>query len=94
MFDDVKYIFHDDLHDRFLCAIPTLLFKLLIDKGVAHLKSIYVSIGIKGRETMKNLLKNTSGNTSLENEYTFGNRPLRPRLSQVSDGGYLTMRFE
>ena len=36
-FDDIKNCFHNDLHEHFLCTIPTLLFKFLIDKGVAHI---------------------------------------------------------
>ena len=36
-FDNIKSCFHDDLHEIFLCTIPTLLFKFLIDKGVAHI---------------------------------------------------------
>ena len=36
-FNHVKYRFHDDLHDSFLCTIFTLLFKFLIDKGVTHI---------------------------------------------------------
>ena len=37
LFDNVKHRFDDDFHDSFLCTIPTLLFKFLIDKGVAHI---------------------------------------------------------
>ena len=37
LFDDVKYRFHDYQNYSFLCTIPTLLFKFLIDKGVAHI---------------------------------------------------------
>lgn len=32
-FDDIKYRFHENLHDIFMCTIPTLLFKFLIDKA-------------------------------------------------------------
>ena len=31
-FDNVKSRFHDDLHEIFLCTIPTFLFKFLIGK--------------------------------------------------------------
>ena len=36
-FDNIKSRFHDDFHENFLCTILTLLFKFLIDKGVAHI---------------------------------------------------------
>ena len=36
-FNNIKSRFHDDFHESFLCTIPTLLFKFLIDKGVAHI---------------------------------------------------------
>ena len=36
-FDDVTKFFHDDLHESFLSTISTLLFKFLIDKGVANI---------------------------------------------------------
>ena len=36
-YDSIKDHFHDDFHERFLCIILTLLFKFLIDKGVAHI---------------------------------------------------------
>jgi hypothetical protein len=36
-YDIIKDHFHDDFHESFLCTIPTLLFKFLIDKGVAHI---------------------------------------------------------
>ena len=36
-FDNIKNRFHDEFHESFLCTIPTLLFKFLIDKGVAHI---------------------------------------------------------
>ena len=36
-YDSIKDRFHDDFHEIFLCTIPTLLFKFLIDKGVAHI---------------------------------------------------------
>ena len=32
-YDNIK----DHFHKSFLCTIPTLLFKVLIDKGVAHI---------------------------------------------------------
>ena len=35
-FDSIKNHFHDDFHERFLYTLLTLLFKFLIDKGVAH----------------------------------------------------------
>lgn len=36
-FDNIKDHFHDDFHESFLCTVPTLLFKFLTDKGVAHI---------------------------------------------------------
>ena len=36
-FNNIKNKFHDDLHDSFLCTIPTLLFKFLINKGLSHI---------------------------------------------------------
>ena len=36
-FDNIKSCFHDNFHERFLCTIPTFLFKFLIDKGIAHI---------------------------------------------------------
>ena len=36
-YDSIKDQFHDDFHESFLCTIPTLLFKFLIDKDVAHI---------------------------------------------------------
>ena len=35
--DSIKNHFHDDFHKIFLCTILTLLFKILINKGVAHI---------------------------------------------------------
>ena len=35
-YDSIKDRFHDDFHESFLCTIPSLLFKFLIDKGVVH----------------------------------------------------------
>ena len=36
-FDNIKSRFHDNFHESFLCTIPTLIFKFLINKGVAHI---------------------------------------------------------
>ena len=36
-YDSIKDHFHDNFHESFLCTISTLLFKFLIDKGVAHI---------------------------------------------------------
>ena len=35
--DNIKIRFCDGFHESFLCTIPTLLFKFLIYKGVAHI---------------------------------------------------------
>ena len=36
-FDSIKDRVHYDFHERFLCTVPNLLYKFLIDKGVAHI---------------------------------------------------------
>lgn len=36
-YDNIKDRFHDDFHESFLCTVSTLLFKFLIDMGVAHI---------------------------------------------------------
>ena len=36
-YDSIKDQFHDDFHESFLCTIPTLSIKFIIDKGVAHI---------------------------------------------------------
>ena len=33
----VKKKFYTDLTEKFLCSLPTLLFKFLIEKGVGHI---------------------------------------------------------
>ena len=35
--ETVKEKFYIDLTEQFLCSVPTLLFKFLIEKGVAHI---------------------------------------------------------
>ena len=35
--ETIKKKFYTDLTERFLCSLPTLLFKFLIEKGVAHI---------------------------------------------------------
>ena len=35
--ETVKEKFYTDLTEQFLCSLPTLLFKFLIEKGVAHI---------------------------------------------------------
>ena len=35
--ETVKDKFYTDLTEQFLCSLPTLLFKFLIEKGVAHI---------------------------------------------------------
>lgn len=71
MFDDVKYRFHDDIHNIFLFTIPTLLFKFLTNKEFAHiieprpsLTTPAAHICIKEREMGKKFLKNMTGITS------------------------------
>ena len=36
-YDIIKDRFHDNFHESFLYIVLTLLFKFLIDKGVAHI---------------------------------------------------------
>lgn len=36
-FNNIKDHFHNDFHKSFLYTVLTLLFKFLIDKGVAHI---------------------------------------------------------
>ena len=36
-YDRITDHFHENFHASFLCTILTLLFKFLIDKGVAHI---------------------------------------------------------
>ena len=35
--ETMKEKFYTDLAEQFLCSLPTLLFKFLIEKGVAHI---------------------------------------------------------
>ena len=35
--ETVKEKFYTDLAEQFMCSLPTLLFKFLIEKGVAHI---------------------------------------------------------
>ena len=35
--ENVKNKFYTDLIEQFLCSLPTLLFKFLIEKGVGHI---------------------------------------------------------
>ena len=35
--ETVKEKFYTDFIEQFLCSLPTLLFKFLIEKGVAHI---------------------------------------------------------
>ena len=35
--ETVKEKFYTDLTEQFLCSLPTLLFKFLIEKGVGHI---------------------------------------------------------
>ena len=33
----IEKMFYTDLTEQFLCSLPTLLFKFLIEKGVGHI---------------------------------------------------------
>ena len=35
--ETIKEKFYTDLTEKFLCSLPTLLFKFLIEKGVGHI---------------------------------------------------------
>ena len=35
--ETIKEKFYTDLTEQFLCSLPTLLFKFLIEKGVGHI---------------------------------------------------------
>ena len=35
--ETVKEKFYTDVTEQFLCSLPTLLFKFLIEKGVGHI---------------------------------------------------------
>ena len=35
--ETIKKKFYTDLTEQFLCSLPTLLFKFLIEKGVGHI---------------------------------------------------------
>ena len=35
--ETIKKKFYTDLNEQFLCSLPTLLFKLVIEKGVGHI---------------------------------------------------------
>ena len=35
--ETIKEKFYTDFIEQFLCSLPTLLFKLLIEKGVGHI---------------------------------------------------------
>ena len=52
--ETVKEKFYTDLTEQFMCSLPTLLFKFLIEKGVGHI------VEPRG----KKLLQKGSGNTS------------------------------
>lgn len=36
-FNEIKSRFHDDFHEICFCIVPTLLFKFLINEGVAYI---------------------------------------------------------
>ena len=42
--ETVKEKFYTDLVEQFLCSLPTLLFKFLIEKGVAHIVEPHPSL--------------------------------------------------
>ena len=42
--ETVKNKFYTDLIEKFLCSLPTLLFKFLIEKGVGHIVEPHPSL--------------------------------------------------
>ena len=42
--ETVKEKFYTNFTEQFFCSLPTLLFKLLIDKGVAHIVEPHPSL--------------------------------------------------
>ena len=42
--ENVQKIFYTDLTEQFLCSLPTLLFKFLIEKGVGHIVEPHPSL--------------------------------------------------
>ena len=70
--ETVKENFYTDLTEQFLCSLPTLLFKFLIEKGVGHIVEPRPSLHElpsksnkqKSKRGGKNSLQKGSGNTS------------------------------
>ena len=42
--ETIKEKFYTDLTEQFLCSLPTLLFKFLIEKGVGHIVEPHPSL--------------------------------------------------
>ena len=42
--ETVKEKFYTDLTEQFLCSLPTLLFKFLIEKGIGHIVKPFPSL--------------------------------------------------
>ena len=70
--ETIKNKFYTNLTEKFLCSLPTLLFKFLIDKGVGHSGEPRPSLRgpplnpnwAKKKRGGKNSLPKGSGNTS------------------------------
>ena len=70
--ETVKKKFYTDLTKKFLCSLPTLLFKFLIEKGVVHIVEPRPSLRglplnpnwVKKQKTWEKSLLKGSGNTS------------------------------
>ena len=54
--ETIKEKFYTDFIEQFLCSLPTLLFKFLIENGAGH-------IGRRSRGSGRNSLQKESGNT-------------------------------
>ena len=50
--ETIKKKFYTDLTEQFLCSLPTLLFKFLIEKGVGHI--------VEPRPLLRELPQNTN----------------------------------
>ena len=42
--ESIEKRFYTDLTEHFLCSLPTLLFKFLIEKGVGHIVEPHLSL--------------------------------------------------
>ena len=70
--ETVKEKFYIDLTEQFLCSLPTLMFKLLIKKGVGHIVEPHPSLHklpsnsnwVEKQRKWEKFIAERSGNTS------------------------------